>query len=228
MTNEVQDNLLQKKDTLVRFEKLSPDDINCTSDISITESFTTTDQTLNGNHQENTPGITRSEILLCCALVCILFLTMISYARNRQYTTRKFNIIWQQNDNTPTDQRASETENIHLYSTVDDYSVQELPVVGDGRMQGGDNDYESNSSIPSRMDFDIEEDYIHPYNIPVYSFQDKKHDYEKLYHSEEYFASISHDGNDDEKSNTNTDIICASITPKGVQIGHVNIVKSSS
>lgn len=152
---------------------------------------------------------------------------MISYARNRQYITRKFNIIWQQNDNTPTDQRASETENIHLYSTVDDYSVQELPVVGDGRMQGGDNDYESNSSIPSRMDFDIEEDYIHPYNIPVYSFQDKKHDYEKLDHSGEYFASISHDGNDDEKSNTNTDIICSSITPKGVQIGHVNIVKSS-
>lgn len=152
---------------------------------------------------------------------------MISYARNRHYTNSKFNIIGQQNDNTPTDQRASETENIHVYSTVDDYSVQEIPVVGNGSMQGDDNDYESNSSIQSRIDFDIEEDYMHPYNIPVYSFQDKKHEYEKLDHSGEYFASISHDGNDDEKSITSTDIICSSITSGCVPIGHVHIVESS-
>lgn len=153
---------------------------------------------------------------------------MISYARNRHYTTRNINIIGQQNDNTPTDRRASETENIHVYSTADDYSVHVFPVVGNGSIQGDDNDLESNSSISSSIDFDIEEDYIHPYDIPVYSFQDNKHEYEKLDNSREYFAAISHDGNDYENSITSTDIISSSITSECVPIEHVNIVKSSS
>lgn len=165
---------------------------------------------------------------MCCALVCILFWKFISYARNRQYTTRNNNIVGQQNDNTQTDQHASETEDIHLYSTADDYSVHVNPVVRNGSMQGDDNVLESNSSISSSMDFDIDEDYIHPYDTPVYSFQDKKHEYEKLDHSGEYCASVTHNGNDDEISVTSTEINCTSITPRSVQIRHENIVRSSA
>lgn len=153
---------------------------------------------------------------------------MILYARNRHYITRKINIIKQRNGNTPTDQRESETESIHVYNTADDYDVHVFPFVESGSMQGDDDDFESNSSISSSMDFDIEEDYIHPYDIPIHSFQDNKHEYEKLDNSGEYCASVTHNGNDDEISVTSTDIICSSITSGCVPIGHVNIVKSSS
>lgn len=153
---------------------------------------------------------------------------MISFARNRHNTTRNINIIGQQNDNTPTDQIVLETESIHVYNTADDYSVHAFPVVGNGSMQGDDNDFESNSCISSSMDHNIQEDYIHPYNIPVYSFQDNKHEYEKLDHSGEYFTAISHDENDDKNSITSTDIICSSNTLGCVPIGHVHIVMSSS
>ncbi|VDI10944.1 Hypothetical predicted protein [Mytilus galloprovincialis] len=213
---------------MLQINKLSPDKSNCTSVISITDSFTSTDQMHNENHQENTSGITRSEILLCCALVCILFFTMISYARNRHFTARNINIIGQHNDNAPTDQRALETESIHLYNTADDYSVHVFPDVGNGSMQGDDNDLESNSSLSSSMYINFEEDYIHPYDIPLYSFQDNKHDYEKLVHPEEYCVSVTHNGNDDEISITSTEINCSSITPRNVQIRHENIVRSSA
>ncbi|CAC5412546.1 unnamed protein product [Mytilus coruscus] len=206
--------------------RFSPDEINCTSDINITDSFTTTDQMHNGNHQENTSGITRREIILCCALVFMLLLTIILYARNRHYTTRNISIGEQQGDHPPTG--TSIAENIHLYSTADDYSVHLFPVSRNGSMQGYDNVLESNSSISSSMDFNVEGDYIHPYDILVYNSQDNNYEYEKLDHSGEYFTSITHDGNEDEKSVTSTDIKCSSITPGSVLIGHVIIVKSSS
>ncbi|CAC5416677.1 unnamed protein product [Mytilus coruscus] len=213
---------------LILTYKFSPDEINCTSVISITDSFTTADQMHNGKYQGNTSGITRREIILCCALVCMLVLTIILYARYRHYKTGNISIIEQHNDNTPTDQRASEGENIHLYSTADDYSVHLFPVGRNGSMQGDDNALESNSSISSSMDFDIEEDYIHPYDIPVYNSQDNNHEYEKINHCGEYFTSINKDGNEVEKSVSSTEIKCSSITPEIVQIGHVHIVKSSS
>lgn len=171
-------------------------------------------------------GITRREIILGCALVCMLVLTLIFYARYRHYKTRNISIIEQHNDNTTTDQTASEREIIHLYSTADDYSVHLFPVGRIGSMQGDDYALESNSSISSSMDFDIEEDYIHPYDIPVYNSQDNSHEYEKINHCGEDFTSINKDENEVEKTVSSTEIKCSSITPKIVQIG-VHIVKSS-
>ncbi|CAC5416681.1 unnamed protein product [Mytilus coruscus] len=159
----------------------------------------------------------------------MLILRIILYARNRHYTIRNISIFEQQDDHTLTDQRASEAENIYLYSTADDYSVHVFPVDRNGSIQGDGNVLESNSSISSSIDFNVEEDYIHPYDILVYNSQENDHENEKLDDSGEYFSAMTHDGKEDEKSVTSIEIKCSSlIIPGCLHIGHVNIVKSSS